>query len=1060
MALVRYVVPALVATLLYPFALAAQVPTGTITGRVTDAVSQVPLAGVTIRIEGGTRLETLTRNDGGFALGGVPAGVHRLRATRIGYAPLAQDVTVTAGGAAEAMFALPPQAALIEAVVVTGYGSQRREAITGSVATVDAGTADVGVVSNVNNMIQGRVAGLNVTTNNGEPGSGAQIRIRGGTSIRASNEPLYVIDGVPIQNVATEPGGIGVGGDPPLARSPLNLLNPSDIGSITILKDAAASAIYGSRAANGVILIETKRQGSAGGSTVEYDSYMAAASPARRLDLLNGDEYRAFVTGEVAAGRLPNTILSNLGTLTRTGPNPGDTLRVFSNTNWEDEVSRTGITTNQNFGFTGGTEATQYRASLNLMDQQGVTIANGFKRVQGRLNARHRALENRLRLTLNVTGSHVDNDYLPYEIGGGFEGGVFQNVAVFDPTHPVIDPATGKYYETGPPYSVRNPVGLANQLADFGNTTRVFGNAMAELDLVPGLTGQINVGVDRSDGLRQIYWPLASPVGLSFDGRAQQENLDNTSVTFQSYLTLQRKVGENHDLDIVGGYEFNEYRRSSFRAEGRGFLTDAFGYDNLSAAAVLLPPSSNWSQNRLISFFGRANYGYKDRFFVTGVLRYDGSTKFGSGNKWALFPALSGSWHISQESFMQNLPLGLTDLRLRLGWGKNGNQDGIPAYSSLPLVEPTGGARYPWGDATATGIVGTRNPNPDLKWEATEQINAAVDFGFMNNRISGSAEYYVKNTSDLLLEVGVLMPALVTTRIENIGKVRNRGVEIALDALAKSTPRLSWRAGLVFSANRNRVVDLGPTSFISTSLASGQGQSDQRTQRILPGYPLGTFYGRVFIRVADELGPVVDLDPAVAGLDTLWRPGQQLFRCSSAALTCVNGESRTPSASDFAVIGDANPDFELGLTNQVSFGKWDLSVLVRAVVGHDVFNNTAMVYATKGNAQQTKNFLREALDQPDRIDEPATYSSRWIEDGSFVRLQNITAGYTFNTPSVFGAARSARVYVSGDNLLLLTGYSGLDPEVHAGLQDLATRGVDYLSYPRARTFTAGLRVTF
>jgi TonB-dependent starch-binding outer membrane protein SusC len=1055
---IRHVVPTLVAAAVWAVPLPAQEQTGSITGQVVDALTQQGLPGVSVRIEG-TRREALTRNDGRFVLSDVPAGVYRVRAIRIGYAPLAQDITVTTGAAATAQFALPPQAALIDPVVVTGYGSQRREAITGSVATVDARAADVGVLSNVNNMIQGRVAGLNITTNNGEPGAGAQIRIRGGTSINASNEPLYVIDGVPLQNVPTEPVGISLGDDP-LPRSPMNLLNPSDIASITVLKDAAASAIYGSRAANGVILIETKRHGTAGGATVEYDAYVAAASPAGRLDVLNGDEYRAFVTAEVAAGRLPNTILANLGVLTSTGPNPGDTLRIFSNTNWQDAVTRTAYTQNHNFAFTGGTDATQYRASLNLMEQKGVVLDNGFQRIQGRLNARHRALEDKLRLTLNVTGSHIENDYIPYEIGGGFEGGVFQNVAVFDPTQAVIDAGTGKFYETGPPYSVRNPVGLASQIQDFGNTTRVLGNAMAELDVVPGLTASVNVGVDRADGIRQIYWPRANPVGLATNGRARQETLDNTTIVFQSYLTLQKQVAEYHTLDVVGGYEFNQFRTENVRAEGQQFLSDAFGYHNLSAAGVILPPVSGWAQNRLISFFGRANYGYKDRYFVTGVLRRDGSSKFGADHKWAMFPALSASWHISQESFMQTPPLGLSDLRLKVGWGKNGNQDGIRPFSSLALFEPQGGGRYPWGDSPATGIVGARNPNPDLRWEETEQINVALDFGFRENRLSGTLEYYIKNTSNLLLDVTPPAPALVTTRTENVGKLRNRGIEFALDALAISRPGLSWRAGLVFSANRNKVVDLAGTGFIGTSTASGQGQSDTRTQRIMPGYPIGTFYGRVFVRVADELGPVVDLDPSVAGLDTLWLPGQQLFRCVVAAPTCVNGEAKLPSAGDFAVIGNANPDFELGLTNQVNWKRFDFSVHVRAVIGHDVFNNTSMVYRTKGNAQQTKNFLRDALNDPDRISEPAIYSSRWIEDGSFLRLQNLTAGFTFDTPRVFGTARTARVYVAGDNLLLLTGYSGLDPEVHAGIPGLQTRGVDYLSYPRARTLTAGLRVTF
>ena len=1075
MRLVRHVIPALVGGLLWAVPLSAQDSTGAVTGKVVDGTTQQPLPSVEVSIAG-TPYRMLTRLDGGFLLSGVPAGVHRLRATRIGYGPQAQEVTVSAGGTATAQFTLVPAAAILEAVVVTGYGTQRREAITGSVSTIDANAANVGVVDNVNNMVQGRAAGVTIIQNNGEPGAGAQVRIRGGTSISASNEPLYVIDGVPINNVPTEPGGFGVGGEPPLPRSPLNLINPSDIGSITILKDAAATAIYGSRAANGVVLIETKKGSTSSGAGVEYDGYVAMASASNHLDVLNGDQYGQFVNGQVSVWRSDSTStcasrptlcsnqtvfkdsvagklgglspshLAALGQLVKIGPNPGDTTRIMYNTNWENEVSRTAVTHNHNLSFAGGGEDTRYRASLNFMNQEGVAISNGFQRVQGRLNATHNAFDNRLRLGLNVTTSHTKNDYITFESTAGFEGGVFQNVAIFNPTQPVtvVDPASGltNYYELVGQTSVRNPVALANQITDIGQTTRTLGNATAELDLVPGLTAQVNVGVDRSDGFRNIYLPKASPVGAQYNGLARQSSLDNTTVTLQTLLTLRRQLGDIHSLDVVGGYEFSKFNTGNLTTQGQGYVTDALLFNNPGAAQTITDFSGR-DLSRQVAFFGRANYGLKDRYFLTGVLRYDGSSRFAVGHKWAVFPAVSGSWRISEENFMRDR--GFSELRLRVGYGLQGNP-GVPPYSSLLTLSPDPGARYPFGGVPVSGVIPTRDANPTLKWEQTAQFNVAVDYGLLNNRVSGSVEYYVKNTSDLLLQVSNAQPAFAEQRLANVGKVRNKGLEISVDALALSRPNFTWRAGLVFAAERNRVVDLGPYSSIASGTVSGQGQSNVDAQRILPGQPIGTFFGPRFLRVNAA--------------------GQQVFSCIAASAGCVNGETLSPTANDYTIIGNANPDFTLGLHSQVNWGKFDISFLIRAAVGQDVFNNTALVFGTKSDALQDKNFLVSALSDQTGIHEPAIYSSRWVEGASFVRLQNLTVEYRLDLPILSGSARSARLYVSADNLLVLTGYSGLDPEVSnlasglnpsAGLQ---ARSIDYLSYPRPRTITGGLRLTF
>ena len=1089
MRFVRQSVSALAFLCLYSMPLTAQ-NTGTVRGQVVDSTTKQALAGVTVQIQGTAR-STVTGTDGNYSLGDVPAGSVVVRATRIGFGPQQQIVTVTAGATAEARFEMAPQASLLEAVVVTGYGTTRREAITGSVSSVDASAANVGVKTNVSQMIQGRAAGVEVIQNNGEPGAGAQILIRGGSSVSAKNDPLYVIDGVPINNVATEPDGNGWTGNPSLARNPLNLLNPADIASITVLKDAASTAIYGSRASNGVILIETKRGQTAGGATFEYDGYVSTSSPSRHLDVLNGNEYLAFVQGSVAdwrndsiafSGRhgpadtiftkhfgdsaatfnaLDPTHLGNLGVLWKTGPNPGDTVRTIYNTNWEGALTRSSITHNHNLAFSGGSEDTHYRASVNYAKEQGVTLSSGLERIQGRLSATHSDLDNRLRVGLNVSSSRVNNTYLTYENQGGFEGGVFENVAIFNPTQPVsFTDSTGTHFFEVGGTTTRNPVALANQIVNLGQTTRTLGNAEAEFDVVHGLTAKVNVGLDHSNGGRQEYYPIANPLGRALgNGLAQQQNLENATQTLQTLLTYDGQVGEGHSLNVVGGYEYSKFKSNWVMGRGIGFFTDAYGFNSLDAANTRTT-ASNATESRLASFFGRANLGLNNRFFVTGVVRYDGSSRFAAGHKWALFPGLSGSWNLKQEGFMQGGPF--SEFRVRLGWGLQGNPTIDPYTTEITLASGSG-ATYPWGDTPHGGVLATSNGNPNLKWEQTSQVDGAIDFGLLNNRLSGTIEYYHKNTKDLLLTVDVAQPSLTPQQLRNVGRLSGHGLELSLDALAISRPGLTWRAGLVFAADRSKVTDLGcgtdTTSnvktcpFYESADVSGQGQSGVRAERVMvcdpsrpgfcPGYALGTFYGPVFLEV----------DPTT---------GQQVFFCTAATTGCVNGRttiSGNPAAADYRVIGNANPDFTLGWSSQISWNRFDVSFLVRAVVGQDVFNNTALVYSSKGNAIGGSNILRPAVTDPTGIHEPAIYSSRWIESASFVRMQNITVGYDLHVPLLMRSARSARLYVSADNLFLLTGYSGLDPEVYSGT-GLAVRGVDYLVYPHPRTITGGLRLLF
>jgi TonB-dependent starch-binding outer membrane protein SusC len=1040
MAVVRRFFLALVVGLICTARLDAQVPTGTISGRVVDAVSQQPVADVTIVVDG-TRLGAITGADGTFTIVGVPAGSQTVRARRIGFSAPVQIVVVPSSGSATAIFPMERRAVSLEDVVTTGYGTQRRVAITGSIATVDADQANVGVVANVNQMIQGRAAGVTLTQNSGEPGAGAQVTIRGGSSISATNEPLYVIDGVPINNVETENAGIGIGGAPPLPRSPLTLINPSDIASISILKDASA-AIYGTRAANGVILIETKKgTGSAGGGpSIEYEFYAGSSTAPKSLGLVTGDQYRAYVQEQVTLGNMTALQQAKLGTF---------------NTDWEDALLQSGLTFNHNLSFAGGSPATQYRASLNYMNQDGIVISNGFKRTQARLNGTHQAIDGRLRIGLNMTGSQVKNDYIPFENDGGFEGGTFLNMVQFNPTVPVMatEPGTGlvRFWEIncatptetttcpGGAASDRNPVGLANQIQDFGTSNRILGNGSADFDIFTPLTARLVVGVDRSDGNRSTYWPLASPAGAGFGARARQADRTNTSKTLQTVLNFHPELTGNYEFDMLGGYEYNDYTLSEFVAEAQGFLTDALGFNGLSTGSKLITPSSFKEDSRLVGFFTRANVSFNDKYFLTASWRRDGSSRFGEGNKWAVFPAVSGSWRLSQESFIPKGPF--SELRLRAGWGRLGNP-GVPPYASLIKLSADAGSRYVFGDVPVVGFVPISNPNPNLKWETTDQTNVALDYGFMNNRFTGSLEYYVKNTKDLLISIPVPLPAVVGDRLENVGKMRNKGVEFSLDAQVLSRPTSNWNAGLVFSADRNEVVDLGTRPFIITGIMSGQGQSGAPSQRIIPGQSLGTFYG-----------------PQYVGVNAA---GQQLFNkytVNADGSRTLNGTTTAPGGDDFVILGDALPSWTLGFRTGGNWNKFDFSMLVNSQQGMKVLNETALVYATKSNARNNKNFLATALTDGVGPLEPSIFSDRFIEDGSFVRLQNVTVGYTFDLPRFTGTARNTRVYLSGDNLLLGTEYTGYDPEVYTNA-GIASRGIDYLHYPRPRTITGGFRVAF
>lgn len=1028
MALVRRVLPTLAAVVMAASSLGAQA-TGSIHGRVVDTASNLPLASVVVSLEGINRA-TASRADGTYELNGVPTGTQRVRARRIGYAGQTIQVSVRSDAVVTVDFSLVPSALALTEVVVTGYGTTKREAITGSVATVDAVDANKGVITNATQLLQGRVAGLEIVQNSGEPGAGSQVRIRGGTSINASNDPLYVVDGVPLQNDGIAPGGSMPSFNAALGRDPLNSINPDDIESVTILKDASATAIYGSRGANGVVLVQTKRGANRGGvSDMVYETYVGAASPTKSLGLLTGNEYRAFVTANAAT--LGAAAVSNLGP---------------ANTDWEKELTRTAYSTNHNLAFSGGSEQTHYRASLNYFNQNGVVLANGLSRYQGRLNADHFALNHKLQLSLNMMTSRVNDAFSSNENTGGFLGGLFTNMAIYNPTFPVYR-ADGSFFETGCPVTattcvpsaqdVKNPVAMARQLQDNAESNRLLGNVSATLTLLDNLSAQTSFGVDNTNSVRRSYAPRASALGAAYGGFADQgeRNLDN--LNFQQLLTYSPTYGAS-ELEVVGGYENTKNDSRGFNVSMQGFITDAFATDNLGAGAQLSStPYSYLVQSSLVSFFTRANYGYNHKYFLTGVLRKDGSSRLAPGNQWAVFPALAASWRLTEENFMRNSPMGLSTLALRASWGKQGNQ-AVQPYQTQLLLSADPGASYPFGGNIVSGLRASQVGNPNLKWETSTQTSGGIDFGWLRDRVTGALEFYQKDTKDLLLVVPVPQPAVVSTQLENIGSLRNRGIEANIDMELFKGAKRSLTGGLVFTKESNQITSLGDTGrFILTGSVSGQGQSNQFSQRIKVGDPIGTFFGPKFLRVNAA--------------------GQQVFFCNTGSAGCVNNETISTTDGDKVVIGNANPSFTLGVRNNATWNNFDASWLWRGEFGGDVFNNTALVYATQSDALVGRNFLRSALSMPDAITEPAKFSSRWIESRTFVRLQNLTVGY--QVPVRYTASRPTRLYVSGNNLALFTKYTGYDPEVFVAA-GVASRGVDYLVYPPARTFTLGARVQF
>ncbi|MCG6187284.1 TonB-dependent receptor [Maribellus maritimus] len=963
-----------------------QQQTKQVTGVVVDD-DGVSIPGVSV-VAKGTSVGTVTNAEGTFQLD-IPVGTETLLFSFVG--KRSQEVSVD--GKTFFSIVMQQEAIGIEEVVAIGYGSQKKRDITGAVTSVRSENFNKGVTTSPGQLLQGKVSGVNITSSSGAPGSGQRITIRGQGTIRQGSGPLFVVDGFPIGLAGTGSG-----------TSPLNFINPEDIETMDVLKDASATAIYGSRGANGVILITTKR-GKSGASNVSITSNIGISSISKKLPVLSADEFRKKVV-EIGG------ILEDRG----------------GNTDWQDELTRTVITQDQNLVMSGGSDKLTYRASLGYLDQKGIVINTGIKRYSGRVNATQKLLDGRLTIdfNLNSTIEKGENAHM---------GTVVSNMLSFNPTYPAYD-------SNGEPIKypdLINPLSQAELFTDFSESRKMIINITPSFEIIDGLIYKLNFGYEnRSSDSDAQEMPSTDPY---VQGYLEQTFYNGTNTLIENYLTYTLDV-ESHNISLLAGYSYQKdnarsrsWNITQFEAND---IEPRYNPGNGQILDLATNRPGGWAQiNELQSYFGRATYSYQGKYMVTGTVRVDGSSKFGGNNKYGTFPSFAAGWRISEESFMESLPF--SNLKLRAGWGQTGNQEIPPKITKESFQSSNSGSySYPLSETGVypVGTVYTRLANPDIQWEVSTQTNVGLDFGLFDGALSGTVDYFHKVSNNILVEVPSFDPVSPAptywTNVEGMNIINN-GLEIALDYQHWNDNGFSYS----FGANAtfiDNVVEDSPFTVLTTGAASGSGQTGATINGMINGYPIGSFYMQKFTGIGSD------------GLSTYEPPLE------------TDGDDRY-------VVGSALPDVMYNFYANLSYKRFDLSLNFNGVSGNEIYNHTAMNKFYKGQLATSNNVVAKALEFPEEaITNAALVSTRYLEDGSFLRLNNLTLGYDFDTNAlgIGNWAKRLRLSLTGQNLFVITNYSGFDPEVN---QDKSTGGVqsfgiDDNGYPKARTFVIGLNITF
>lgn len=1027
----------------------------TVTGTVVSAEGQ-PLPGAVVQLPS-ARMTTTTNERGVFAFANVPAGTHNIRVNLIGYKQTTREVSI-GSAPASVTITMAVDVLRLDEVIAVGYGEERRRNLAGAVASLKpAQTVKEVPVTNLNQVMQGRLAGVQVVQNTGTPGAGTTVRIRGSSSISGGTSPLYVIDGVPMTQGNVSNGFVGFGGQ---GNDALNDLNPNEIEDVQILKDASAAAIYGSRASNGVVLIKTKRGIAGAKPEVTFNAYTGTQKMWRIPGFLNAAQYTE-IYNEACMARYGATCVTTVGTPIAPSPIPNFLATLLRaepgvDTNWIDEVTQSAPMSSMDAGIRGGTEKVRYYVNGSLLRQDGVQTPENFDRINGRVNLDYNPYS-RLSLGTNVALAHsvnhrARNDNTIY--------GAFANAIAQMPIQPTRD-AAGNYYET----SYANPVALLTEADARDRSIRILGNAFANYEVVSGVNARFSVGLDNLT-MRQNSWDSPTWVQGPWAANGGMVGVGNSFIsklTYEGTVNFNRLLREGHEISgVVGGsYENNVDERD--QAQGTNFPNEFFKY--ITSAAIKSAASSTHTDWGLTSMFGRLSYTYNDKVTGTFNVRRDGSSRFGTNNRYGVFPSGSLLWRVGEESFLKNQNV-IGNLAVRVSYGVTGNQQDLGNFASRGLF----GGGSNWMDQP--GIAPSQLANPDLKWERTKQFNIGTDFSVLNDRLAITFDWYNKKTTDLLVSRPVPRTTGFNSVWTNVGSMENKGFETGLTArwlVPRSADGFNFSSTLSVAHNANKVLELYNHSPITGSFAS----------RIEEGKPMGFFFGYVVEGIFQDATKIctdatgkaclanglhavqtVNADPRRATA-----PGDLMFKD-------LNGDGII-NASDREMIGNPWPKYEGGLTNNLSWKNFDATAFFNFSRGNDLFY--AMGQYTDQQVSSGDNNRTTVLDRwrPDRTNtnqpraimgdpnQNSRNSSRWIEDGSFVRLKNLVLGYKLPASLASrGGFRTARLYVQGQNVKTWTNYSGFDPEVNYAGDTSITRGTDFYTIPQSRVWTFGINVTF
>jgi TonB-linked SusC/RagA family outer membrane protein len=1044
----------LAASLFLASSAVAQAQTGRIAGAVVDSQTTQPVAGARITAVG-TTLVTGTDTDGRFSLGGVPAGTQQIRVTRIGYAPVVRTVTVGSGATASLTIALHAQAVLLDPVVSTGYGTQLKSDVTGAVSTVNTEVLEKTPISTVDQMLQGTSAGVQVTTASSQPGGAISIRIRGASSITGNSEPLYVVDGFPIEN-DIEGSSVGnAGRERTTPPNPLVTINPSDIESISILKDASATAIYGARGANGVVIINTK-QGRGTKPQFTVESYAGASEVTKRYELLNAAEYMDFANeygknSSTAYTPFPDAVKASI-------------LASGIDTDWQDEIFRTAAVRNLQFSVRGGTgtvSPTRYALSFGRFNQEGIVLGSGLERLSARVNLTQ-SIGDRVQLGANISGAQARSKSVPTAGQQNANAGAVSAALQYVPILPVVRPdGTYSYINSDlnaynallDAPQTPNPVSLAAEVRDSLSDTRVLGNLFGEVSLLRDLKLRVTLGADYADRWRNTYYPRTTLRGSQAGGAAIRAAATTASWINENTLTYQHQFGPS-SLNVLGGFSRQRTDVDGSTANNSNFVSDITGYYDIGAGTQEGGPtvSSRRTTQTLESWLGRVNYSLLERYLLTLTYRNDGSSRFASGKKRGGFPSAAFAWRLSEEPFMKRFS-SIDEVKIRTSIGTVGNPS-IRPYQSLARLVDQG---YSFNGSPYSGYYPIAVGNPNLTWESTHQFDAGIDIG-MWNRFNFTADYYRKRTTDLLLQISLPLESGFESALANLGSVENKGIELALDAqiLRNSGNGLKWRTNVNFAKNKNKVLDLGGQPSIFADLITTDYNLPGTVIQV--GKPIGTFYG------FKSQGVIRDSAQA-AGVT--WKNfAGKAFNPGDMLVLDIDGDG-VITLNDRTDVGDPTPDFTYGFSNTFSWRRFELSGLLQGSHGGKILN----VNRIRTESGPRVNISRARwLDHWTPTNQGAKYprigenpnqvgtnnfTDNLLEDGSYLRLRTVTLSY--GAPAwLFGA----RLYVTGTNLWTRTDYSGFDPDVSGQSVGNTNRGIDIGAYPLARTIIAGLNVSY